>query len=177
MSAPSSAGERSSVSASRSVATTTGTRRSRARAQNAAGSPRRPSVAGYWMSAPNAGWSSASPTTTRHPSASARAWTTAIVCGWQSEATKNTSGAEDGATRLQVAIASAAAVASSSRLALLTANPVRSCTIVWNTSRASRRPCAISAWYGVYAVYQHGFSRIFLRITPGVTVSWYPMPR
>ena len=46
-------------------------------------------------------------------------------------------------------IASAAAVASSSREAFATASPVRSDTIVWKLSSASSRPWAISAWYGV----------------------------
>ena len=45
-------------------------------------------------------------------------------------------------------------------------------TIVWKFSSASSRPCAISAWYGVYAVYQPGFSRMFRWITGGVSVSW-----
>ncbi len=67
--------------------------------------------------------------------------------------------------------ASATAVDSSSRDAFAVARPVRSATIVWKLSSASRRPCEISGWYGVYAVYQAGFSRTFRRITPGVTVS------
>ena len=58
------------------------------------------------------------------------------------------------------AIASAAAVPSSSSDALAISRPVRSITIVWKFSSASSRPCAISAWYGVYAVYQPGFSRM-----------------
>ena len=41
-------------------------------------------------------------------------------------------------------------------------------TIVWKFSSASSRPCAISAWYGVYGVYQPGFSRMFRWITGGV---------
>ena len=65
-------------------------------------------------------------------------------------------------------IASAAAVASSSSDALAIAMPVRSQTIVWKLSSASSRPCEISAWYGVYAVYQAGFSRMLRRMTPGV---------
>ena len=47
-------------------------------------------------------------------------------------------------------MASAAAVASSSRDALAMGNAVRSLTIVWKFKRLSRRPCEISAWYGVY---------------------------
>jgi hypothetical protein len=68
-------------------------------------------------------------------------------------------------------IASAAAVASSRSDALASGRPVRSATIVWKLSSASRRPCEISAWYGVYAVYQPGFSRMLRRITGGVIVS------
>jgi hypothetical protein len=67
-------------------------------------------------------------------------------------------------------IASAAAVASSSSEALATASPVRSDIIVWKLSSASRRPCEISAWYGVYAVYQPGFSRTFRCTTCGTNV-------
>ena len=67
-------------------------------------------------------------------------------------------------------MASAAAVPSSSSEALAISIPVRSITAVWKLSSASRRPCAISAWYGVYCVYQPGFSRIFLWMTPGVMV-------
>src|SRR5439155_1006892 len=69
-------------------------------------------------------------------------------------------------------IASAAAVASSSSDALAISRPVKSDTIVWKLSSASSRPCAISAWYGVYAVYQPGFSSTLRRITGGVTQSW-----
>ncbi len=43
-------------------------------------------------------------------------------------------------------MASAAAVPSSSREALATSIPVRSITIVWKLSSASRRPWEISAW-------------------------------
>ena len=67
-------------------------------------------------------------------------------------------------------IASAAAEASSSSDALATSSAVRSQTIVWKFSSASRRPCEISGWYGVYAVYQAGFSSTFLRMTGGVIV-------
>ena len=44
--------------------------------------------------------------------------------------------------------------------------PVRSLTIVWKLSSASRRPWEISGWYGVYAVYQAGFSSTLRRMTP-----------
>jgi hypothetical protein len=45
-------------------------------------------------------------------------------------------------------------------------------TIVWKFSIASSRPWAISAWYGVYWVYQPGFSRMLRRSTAGVTQPW-----
>ena len=48
--------------------------------------------------------------------------------------------------------------------------------MVWKLSSASSLPCAISGWYGVYDVYQAGFSRTFRWITGGVMVSWYPSP-
>ena len=104
------------------------------------------------------------------PSGSARPRTTAIVCGWQSASTKNTS-PPFGARRRHIAIASAAAVASSSSDALARSMPVRSATIVWKLRSASSRPWEISGWYGVYAVYQAGFSSTLRRITAGVTVS------
>jgi hypothetical protein len=69
-------------------------------------------------------------------------------------------------------MASAAAVASSSSEAPASGSPVRSDTMVWKLMRASRRPWAISAWYGVYAVYQPGFSITLRWITGGVKVSW-----
>ena len=42
--------------------------------------------------------------------------------------------------------------------------------MVWKLSSASSRPCAISAWYGVYAVYQPGFSSMLRWTTWGVNV-------
>ena len=73
-------------------------------------------------------------------------------------------------TRRSSVIASAAAVASSSSDALATSMPVRSLTAVWKVSSASRRPWAISAWYGVYGVYQPGFSSTMRWMTAGVCV-------
>jgi hypothetical protein len=64
------------------------------------------------------------------PSGMARVRITAMVCGWQKRSTKNAL-AFDFATRSAMVIASAAAVASSSRLALATSSPVRSQTMVW----------------------------------------------
>ncbi len=49
---------------------------------------------------------------------------------------------------------------------------MRSATIVWKFSSASSRPWAISAWYGVYCVYQPGFSSTLRRMTGGVCVPW-----
>ena len=68
-------------------------------------------------------------------------------------------------------MASAAAVASSSSDAPAQGSPVRSATMVWKFSSASSRPWEISGWYGVYAVYQAGFSSTLRRITAGVIVS------
>ena len=40
--------------------------------------------------------------------------------------------------------------------------------MVWKLRSASRRPCEISGWYGVYAVYQAGFSSRLRWMTGGV---------
>ena len=69
-----------------------------------------------------------------------------------------------------MAMASAADVPSSNKDALATSMPVKSMTMVWKFSKASRRPWAISAWYGVYAVYHPGFSSTLRRITLGTSV-------
>ena len=54
----------------------------------------RPSVAGYWSRTPKTSCevdrAPRSPTRTSMPRAPARVWTTAMVCGWQSAATKKT---------------------------------------------------------------------------------------
>ncbi len=76
------------------------------------------------------------------------------------------------ALRLASVIASAAAVASSSIDALAIGMPVRSQIMVWKFTSASMRPWLISAWYGVYAVYQAGFSSTLRRMTGGVYVPW-----
>ena len=105
--------------------------------------------------------------------ASARVRTTASVCGWQAASTRYTDAPPPGrpATASVRCIASAAAVASSSSDALAISRPVKSDTIVWKLSSASSRPCAISAWYGVYAVYQPGFSSTLRWTTGGVRQS------
>src|SRR3546814_16476503 len=84
---------------------------------------------------------------------------TSSVCGWQCREAKNTLLFEREPRRASV-MASAAAVASSSSDELAISSPVRSATMVWKFSNASRRPWEISGWYGVYAVYQAGFSRM-----------------
>ena len=73
----------------------------------------------------------------------ARVFTTFRVCGWQSSATKNAL-APFSPVRAHSAIASAAAVASSSSEAFAIARPVRSATMVWKFISASSRPCEIS---------------------------------
>ena len=113
--------------------------------------------------------SSTGPTTSSIPSGSARVASTASTCGCRSSAAKNRE-LFDVAVRLAMPMASAAAVASSRRLALAIGSPVRSSTMVWKLSSASRRPCAISGWYGVYAVYQAGFSSTLRWMAGGVTV-------
>ena len=55
--------------------------------------------------------------------------------------------------------------------ALAVSRPVSSDTMVWKFSSASSRPCEISGWYGVYAVYQAGFSMMLRNNTGGVNVS------
>ena len=94
------------------------------------------------------------------PSHLARVRTTAITCGGQAASTQNAWAFDLEARRISV-IASPAAVASSSSEAFATGRPVRSITTCWKASSTSSRPCEISAWYGVYAVYQPGFSRTF----------------
>ena len=71
--------------------------------------------------------------------------TTSIVWGWQSASTTNT-GPALGVSRRHMAMASAAAVDSSSSDALANSIPVRSQTMVWKLSSASRRPWEISGW-------------------------------
>jgi hypothetical protein len=131
-----------------------------------------PQVSGYWTSTPHTLASSVNAegfcTFTAMPRAAPRAFTTSIVCGWQWSATRNV--ARPSRAACTSCIASAAAVASSSSEALATGSAVRSATTVWKLSRASSRPCAISAWYGVYAVYQPGFSSTFRWITAGTCV-------
>ncbi len=136
-----------------------------------------PLAPGYWSSTPKqsssrSGSASAarSATTTSMPSGSARVRITAIVCGRASASTRKTLPVARPARRDSV-IASAAAVASSNSDAPATGSPVRSDTIVWKFSSASSRPWEISGWYGVYAVYQAGFSNTERRTTGGVWVS------
>ena len=132
----------------------------------------RPLAPGYCTSTPKHSGSSPvrSDSTMVIPSGSARVASTALVCGSASASTTNTWDFALPARRAS-AMASAAAVASSSREAPATGRPVRSETRVWKLISASRRPCEISGWYGVYAVYHPGFSSTFRRMTAGVIVS------
>ena len=75
----------------------------------------------------------------------ARVRSTASVCGWQAASAKKRAFFPR-AWPWHIAMASAAAVASSSRDALATGSPVRSAIRVWKFSSPSRRPWAISAW-------------------------------
>jgi hypothetical protein len=88
---------------------------------------------------------------TSKPSASARPFTMAMVCGRRSASrTVLPSLAVLFLLALRISsTASATAVASSSRDALATGSPVRSWTMVWKFSSASSRPWEISGWYGV----------------------------
>ena len=88
-----------------------------------------------------------------------------MVCGWHFGNEENVS--LRSLSRWHIVIASAAAVASSSSEALAMSRPVRSVTMVWKFSSASRRPWEISAWYGVYCVYQPGFSKMLRWMTGG----------
>ena len=132
MSAPSSPGERSITRASGSAATATSACCARARATTAARSGIAPLDPGYWTSTPKHGPSSspAGRTSTFRSSGAARVRTTSMVCGWQSASTRNRF---DSAfpTRRAIAIASAAAVASSRSEALASSMPVRSMIICW----------------------------------------------
>ena len=100
----------------------------------------------------------------------ARVRTTPSVCGWQLFAAKKPRFLPRPIER-HIAIASAAAVASSSSDEPASGSPVRSAMTVWKLSSASSLPCEISAWYGVYCVYQPGFSRMLRWITGGTMTS------
>ena len=156
MSAPHSPGGVSFVRANKSVATQTLALAACASSTVARWPPLGtvPSVPGYWTRTPQTSppdfrpaeaKSASLATTTLRPRPSARVLQTSIVCGWQASDTKNVVFLPRARAEHMV-IASAAAVASSSRLAFEICMPVRSVTAVWKVSSASRRPCAISAW-------------------------------
>ncbi len=148
MSAPRSPGEASSVSASGSAATMASAPLARSAAIAGRRSRTAPWLPGYCSSAPNTSVlsrSPGSPTATVHPSGSARWRSTARVCGWASRSTKNTLLLVCEA-RCASAMASAAAVPSSSSEALATSSPVRSQIMVWKLNSASSRPWLISGW-------------------------------
>ncbi len=175
MSAPISPGGTTSASASRSHAIATRAPDACARSTKDFQSWSAPSVAGYWRMTPKTflpkSKRATSATITSIGCAAARVRMTSIVCGWH---WSDTSTARRSVAPLNdsiMCIASAAAVASSSSDALATSRPVRSVTTVWKLRSASSRPCETSAWYGVYWVYQPGFSRTLRRMTGGVTQS------
>ena len=177
MSAPSSPGGRSRVSASRSAATAVSAPRAVAASISGVRSRTAPDAPGYCSSTPNSsplgGAAIASgvtaATTSSMPSGSARVAST--VDGLRQAVRVDQEDVRPGrSARRAMVIASAAAVASSSSEAPAIGSPVRSATMVWKLSSASSRPCEISGWYGVYAVYQPGFSSTLRRITAGVTV-------
>jgi len=89
-----------------------------------------------------------SPITRLMPNPSARDCMTAIVCGWQRRETTKILPAffcwAGGRIAIDMVMASAAAVASSSMEALATDRPVRSVARVWTFSRDSRWPWLIS---------------------------------
>ena len=136
-----------------------------------------PVVSGYCRSAPKnspsypsrATWPE-SISTTEIPNGFARVITTAFVCGCTCSSIRKTASSLILEERRARVIASAAAVDSSSIDAFEISRPVSSQTIVWKAKRASKRPCEISGWYGVYAVYQAGFSKTFRLITGGTIV-------
>lgn len=99
----------------------------------------------------------------------ARVCTTSSVCGSTSLATYSTFDF-DLPTRWIRVIASAAAVPSSSIEAFEMPMPVKSVITCWKFKIASVRPCEISGWYGVYAVYRAGFSKMLRNTTPWVNV-------
>ena len=84
-----------------------------------------------------------SATTTSTPVGSARVSITAMVCGMVSASTRNRPFLFL-PMRRDSAMASAAAVPSSSSEAPEVGSPVSSATTVWKLSSASRRPCEIS---------------------------------
>src|SRR5665648_509040 len=120
--------------------------------------------------------SARSATTRGRPIASARPRSTASVCGRHSASTTTTPPSRPFTARRISSTASVTAVASSSREAPALGSAVRSAITVWKSSSASSRPWLISGWYGVYDVYQPGFSSTLRRITAGVWVPWYPSP-
>ena len=110
----------------------------------------RPLVPGVWITTAKASTcssaSSSGPSarTTSRPRAAARVVTTPQVWGRMSRSTSSTRPVLT--LRRARVIASATAVASSSRLAPAVGSPVRSATMVWKLSSASNRPWLISGW-------------------------------
>ena len=154
ISAPCSPGGVIRVRASRSAATVTSAPRSLASAITPDWSHTRPETPGCWrtrpLMSPSGRPAERSATCTSKPSASARPLTMAMVCGRQSASRTVLAPAADLflLARRMRSTASATAVASSRRDALATGSAVRSWTMVWKFSSASRRPWEISGWYG-----------------------------
>ena len=163
MSAPREPGEVTSTWASRSAATVTSAPASFAAEIRPLRSRIRPVDPGLETTTPTSGVSPAaaaksaavaslkSTTLTGMSAASARASVTVMDCWWREESSSTTPPCLAALVlpRAMSCTASATAVASSSRDAPAIGRPVRSCTMVWKFSRASRRPWEISGWYGV----------------------------
>ena len=141
-----------SVSASRSAPTATSAPRSCAAATSSVQSTDGPLAPGSCVITPKKSPSGRparrSAVTISMPSGSARVARIAAVWRYTSASTASRFDGPRTARCISV-IASAAAVPSSSIEALATSSPVRSATIVWKFSSASRRPWLISGWYGV----------------------------
>ncbi len=115
------------------------------------GAPRmRPLAPGSWMTTPKTSSNPGTPavgsrSTSSIPTAAALVSRTARLWANRSESTRRRLPGTRLARR-ESNIASATAVASSSMDAPATGSPLRSATIVWKLSSASRRPWEISGW-------------------------------
>ena len=156
-SAPMAPGLFNTSNAIKSAAKTVRTSRSAMPSTNPVKSSTSPLASGYWTRHPKTSPASTAPrmasrviTTMSMSRWAARVRSTLRVWGNTASSTKNrflpalTWGR--GRAANNIAIASAAAVPSSSKEALATSIPVKSMTMVWKFSSASKRPCAISAW-------------------------------
>ena len=148
-SAPNSPGDFNRVKASKSATTVTRALRSLAALISGSISRSWPSWAGYAKTtpyrSPSGSPSEKSVITNGMSSICARPRTTEITCGRQRESMAKKPFFTLRLARCIITTASATAVASSSREALAISRPVSSMTVFWKFSRASRRPCEISA--------------------------------